>query len=58
MAVYHFAQQPVMSHDIVELPLPSDKVWVTKSSADWIIQPEATTSKYSEPNGVRSAERL
>lgn len=38
MAAFHFSQQPSMPPDLFPVPLPNDKLWMTKTSEDWVNQ--------------------
>ena len=45
MAIYHFRQQLFVPPDMMAMPLPNDKLWQSKSAADWLIQPRSSQGK-------------
>ncbi|PGH17723.1 hypothetical protein AJ80_04731 [Polytolypa hystricis UAMH7299] len=36
MNAYHFAENPCLTLDITQYPLPNDRVWSTKSCEEWV----------------------
>ena len=47
MAVYHLQQQPLMPPDLVSISLPNDKLWQSKSAADWLSRPHPVQGRLS-----------